>query len=378
MGRLHGRIIVFARALPKLVFKALRRKPAQPARILIAHQLLLGDALLLTALIAKTRRQYPCAQIVLACPKGIAPLYAGRPFGVTALAFDPRDGASVQRITESGPYDLGIVAGDNRYSWLALAAGCRWIVAHGGDRPAWKNWPVDERIAYPDAPAAWTELAAGLVGGAAPRPYRLADWPAPPASTPLPAGLRERRYIVLHPGASSAVKRWPAQRWRELAQRVEAQGYTIVWSGGQGEAALVAEVAPGSAHLNLAGRLDLVEMWHLLAGAHAVVCPDTGIAHLARLVGVPAVALFGPGNPAIHGAGRYWQDAPFVALGVANLPCRDQSTLFRRRVSWVRRCSRSAATCVAWRNGHADCMTAHSVDAVYRALQSAMALARAR
>lgn len=378
MGRLHGRIIVFTRALPKLAFKALRRKPAQPARILVVHQMLLGDALLLTALIAKTRQRYPYAQIFLACPKAMAPLYAGRPFGVDALAFDPRDRASIQRLAASGPYDLAIVAGDNRYSWLALAAGCRWIVAHGGDKPAWKNWPVDEPITYPDTPAAWAELAAALVDGAAPRPYRPTDWPPPAASTSLPAGLGERRYVVLHPGASSAVKRLPAQRWRELAQRVEAQGYTIVWSGGQGEAALIAEVDPGSAQFNLAGRLSLTGMWHLLAGARALVCPDTGIAHLARLVGVPTVALFGPGNPAIHGAGRYWQDAPFIALAATDLPCRDQSTLFRRRVSWVRRCSRSEATCLAWRNGHADCMTAHSVDTVFRALQSAMELARVR
>ena len=376
MSRLHGRIIVFSRALPKLVFKMLRQKPAQPARILITHQMLLGDALLLTALIAKTRQRYPRAQIALACPKAIAPLYAGHPFGVDTLAFDPRDAASIRRLTDSGPYDLGFVAGDNRYSWLALAAGCRWIVAHGGDRPAWKNWPVDEPIVYPDAPAAWAELAAGLVEGAAPRLYRPADWPPPPEGEPLPVGLRLRRYIVLHPGASSAVKRWPTQRWRELAQLVEAQGYTIVWSGGQDEAALVNEVARGTGQVNLAGRFDLAGMWHLLAGAHAVVCPDTGIAHLARLVGVPTVALFGPGNPFIHGSGRYWQDAPFVALVAAELPCRDQSTLFRRRVSWVRRCSRSAATCLAWRNGHTDCMTAHSVDAVYRALQSVLVLAQ--
>lgn len=195
------------RALPKLVLEPLRRKPAQPARILIVHHMLLGDALLLTALIAKLRGQHPHAQLVLACPKALAPLYAKRPFGVDALAFDPRDGASVKRLLAPGSYDPGIVAGDNRYSWLALAAGCRWIVAHAGDIPAWKNWPVDEPIAYPDVPAAWAELAAELVDGRAPRPYRPADWPAP-----LPTELQARPYIVLHPGASSAVKRWPHRR----------------------------------------------------------------------------------------------------------------------------------------------------------------------
>ncbi|WP_390886085.1 glycosyltransferase family 9 protein, partial [Burkholderia thailandensis] len=207
MSRLHGRIHIFSRALPRLALKPLRRRPAHPRRILIAHHLLLGDTLLLTPLVAKLREQYPDAQIVLACPKAIAPLYASKPFGVEAFAFDPRDGASVKRLLVSGPYDLGIVAGDNRHSWLALGAGCRWIVAHAGDAPAWKNWPVDEPVPYPDAPAAWADFAAALVEGPAPRLYRSSDWPAPQARAPLPAALRDRPYVVLHPGASTAVKR---------------------------------------------------------------------------------------------------------------------------------------------------------------------------
>lgn len=375
MSRLHGRIHIFSRALPRLVLKPLRRKPAHLRRILIAHHLLLGDTLLLTPLVAKLREQHPDAQIVLACPKAIAPLYAKRPFGVDALAFDPRDGVSVRRLLASGPYDLGIVAGDNRHSWLALGAGCRWIVAHAGDAPAWKNWPVDELVPYPEAPAAWADFAAALVDGPAPRLYRPSDWPAPQASAPLPAALRERPYVVLHPGASTAVKRWPSERWRELASLIEAQGYQPVWSGGPSEVEFVAQIGPDSGQPNLAGRLGLADLWHVLAGARAVVCPDTGIAHLARLVGVPTVALFGPGNAGIHGAGRYWRDAPFIALTIADMPCRDQPSMFRRHVAWVRRCDRSAQTCVAWRGDHADCMGRLSVDAVHRALQNVLALA---
>jgi len=61
------------------------------------------------------------------------------------------------------------VAGDNRHAWLALAAGCRWIVGHAADVPAWKNLPLDEAIPYPDAPAAWADLATELVAGPPPR-----------------------------------------------------------------------------------------------------------------------------------------------------------------------------------------------------------------
>jgi ADP-heptose:LPS heptosyltransferase len=372
MSRLSGRIRVLSRAFPRLALKPLRRPPAQVRRVLIAHNLLLGDTLLLTPLIAKLRAQYPDAHIALTCPKPIVPLYAGHPFGVEALPFDPRDLSTVLGVLRSGPYDLGIVAGDNRHSWLALAANCRWIVAHGDDVPAWKNWPVNEAVPYPAAPAAWADLATELVAGPPPRPYRPADWPAPSHAALPDAARLERPYVVLHPGASTTVKRWPDARWRELAQYVSTHGYTPVWSGGPGEDKLIRTIDPDPSHPNLAGKLGLGELWHLFAGARAVVCPDTGVAHLARLVGVPAVALFGPGNASIHGAGEYWRDVPFTPVTIADMPCRDEPYIFRRKVDWVRRCDRNDTTCVAWRGDHADCMGRLSVAAVSDALHNVL------
>jgi ADP-heptose:LPS heptosyltransferase len=372
MSRLPGRIRIFARAVPRLATKPWRRRPAAVQRILLAHHLLLGDTLLLTPLVAKLRDRYPHAQIVLACPKAIVPLYEGRPFDVTVVPFDPRDVATVKGVIAAGPFDLGFVLGDNRHSWLALAAGCHWIIAHGGDVPAWKNWPVDQSEPYPAKPAAWADLTTGLVDGAPPRTYRPSDWPAP-RHTELPdAHLLTQPYVVLHPGASTQVKRWPDARWRELAQRVEALGFLPVWSGGPGEAELIRTIDPDPHHPNLAGRVGLGELWHLFAGARAVVCPDTGVAHLGRLIGVPTVALFGPGNAQIHGAGRYWSEVPFVPVTIADMPCRDEPMIFRREVAWVRRCDRNATTCVAWKGDHADCMGRISVDAVFDVLQNVL------
>ena len=372
MSRLSGRIRIFARAVPRLMGKPWRRRPASVQRILLAHHLLLGDTLLLTPLVAKLRAQYPQAQIALACPKAIVPLYEGRPFGVSVVPFDPRDVHTVKTLLRAGPFDLGLVLGDNRHSWLALAAGCRWIVAHAGDVPTWKNWPVDQSVPYPDTPAAWADLATRLIDGPPPRAYRPADWPAPRHAVLPDAHLLTHPYVVLHPGASTEVKRWPDARWRELAQRIEALGYIPVWSGGPGEAELIRTIDPDPHHPNLAGRVGLGELWHLFAGAKAVVCPDTGVAHLGRLVGVPTVALFGPGNAQIHGAGRYWSEVPFVPVTIADMPCRDQPRIFRREVAWVRRCDRNSATCVAWKGDHADCMGRISVDSVYDALQNVL------
>ena len=93
---------------------------------------------------------------------------------------------------------------------------------------------------------------------------------------------------------------------------------------------------------SFAGSLDLAQLWRLLAHARLLVAPDTGVAHLARVVGVPTVALFGPGSAVITGAGEFWRNAPYRAVTVDPFPCRDQSILFRREIEWVRRCARHA------------------------------------
>ncbi|WP_159835697.1 glycosyltransferase family 9 protein [Burkholderia sp. 8Y] len=371
MSRLSGRIRVIARSIPRLALKAFRRPPTEVSSILIAHHLLLGDTLLLTPLIAKLRERYPDARIALTCPKAIVPLFAGHPFGAHALPFDPRDVKSVLSVVNSGPYDLGIVAGENRFAWLALAAGCRWIVGHGGDTPAWKNWPLDEPHPYPSKPAAWADIAAMLIDGPAPHRARPGDWPEPAAAafSPADAQALARPYVVLHPGASTTVKRWPQARWRALAERVEALGYAPVWSGGPGEVELIRAIDPQGRHASFAGRVGLGELWHLFKGARALVCPDTGVAHLGRMVGVPTVTLFGPGNAFIHGAGDFWSDARFQPVTIAGMPCRDQPIIFRRHVSWVQRCDRNEHTCVAWRGDHAECMGLVSLDAVSQALE---------
>ena len=81
----------------------------------------------------------------------------------------------------------------------------------------------------------------------------------------------------------------------------------------------------------------MAQLWRLLAGAALLVAPDTGIAHLGRVVSVPTVALFGPGSALISGAGLFWRDAPFRAVTVDPFACRDQRVLFKREIAWVRR-----------------------------------------
>ena len=91
-----GRLRVLPRALVNRFPGGKRRqRPSAPKRILVAHHLLAGDVLMLTPLLAKLRERHAEADIVLAVRRSVAPLYAGRPYGVRALVYEPRDPASL-------------------------------------------------------------------------------------------------------------------------------------------------------------------------------------------------------------------------------------------------------------------------------------------
>lgn len=358
--RFWARLWVGSKVIPRLLCKPWRKLPRRVQTILIAHHLLLGDTIMLAPLLKKLRRQYPNALIDMLCPSAYMPLFEKNPYGVRALSYEPRKLASHKYLLQRGPYDLALVAGDNRCSWLAHAMGARWIRAFRSDRYTYKEWPIDEWTDWPTTPRAWGEIAATLIDGDAPEPFSPGEWPDPMRSAlpPLPT-----RYCVIHVGASSMHKHWPSTAWNTLLRQIRSAGLTIVLSAAKSEMELVRQLEVNAEDINLSGKLDLAGMWHVLKEAEFLVCPDTGIAHLARLTNTPTVALFGPGSPVVSGAGEFWRHSPFRTVSV-DIACRDQHMLFERHLPWVKHCWRSVAKC-----GNPVCMQRIQPEMVAQALK---------
>jgi ADP-heptose:LPS heptosyltransferase len=359
MGERFGtRALVVSRAIARRL-GAWNAPQGEIRRVLVAHNLLLGDTLMLTPLLAKLRAAHRDAEITLLAAPAFVPLYGTRPYGVRALPFKPAQTATARALVGEPAFDLAVVPGDNRYSWLAAAMGARHVVAHSGDPRAGRNWFVDATHPYPDVPSPWGDMVAQLVQGPEPLPYARGDWTAPDAA---PFEMPAADYAVLHVGASTTLKHWRPERWMALAVALEQRGLRVAWSGGRGEESLVAACDPQGRFASYAGRLDLPQLWHLLAGARLLVAPDTGVAHLGRVTWTPTVTLFGPGSATLCGPGDFWGAARWRAVGEETFPCRDQKVLFRREIDWVRRCGRSTSECAQPR-----CMHAISVDAVVAA-----------
>ncbi len=109
-------------------------------------------------------------------------------------------------------------------------------------------------------------------------------------------------FVLLHPGAGWENKRYPAERWGQVAQHLSAAGLAVRVAGGPAEEDLVRRVvaaSQGAAHLTEAS--DIPSLGHLLRRASLVLGGDTGPIHLAHALGTPVLSLMGPTDPATHG-----------------------------------------------------------------------------
>lgn len=133
--------------------------------------------------------------------------------------------------------------------------------------------------------------------------------------------LRESEYLVIHPGTSEfgKEKRWPVERFAELARRLcdeRRLRAVVTWGPGEREmAARVAQLSAGAAVRALETRsiLDLAEV---IRRARLFIGCDSGPLHLASAVETPSVALFGPKDPAVYGP--YNRRRRIVYKGIGN------------------------------------------------------------
>ncbi|MGW0803832.1 glycosyltransferase family 9 protein [Nonomuraea sp. NPDC002799] len=136
----------------------------------------------------------------------------------------------------------------------------------------------------------------------------LLEWhgiQADPADLTLGVSDRTGPAIV-HPGAAYPARRWPPERFAEVAAALD----DVVVTGSAAEVPLarkVAELAGLPPERMLAGQTGLADLIDLISRSRLVVCGDTGVAHLATAFCVPSVVLFGPVSPALWGPPPGWR-----------------------------------------------------------------------
>jgi ADP-heptose:LPS heptosyltransferase len=278
-------------------------------RILVLRALGLGDLLTAVPALRGLRAEFPQAEITLAAPEWLAdaverieavdrllPAEALAPIGFEkpdlAVNLHGRGPQSVERLVETGPRALITYGGLGEASAGRLVGGGRQDASEGrgqagGDRKAAPDdgrqverllaveWPEDRHEIL-----RWCDLLQRTGIRCDPDDFRL-----------RPVGERTGR-IVIHPGASTGARRWPAGRYAAVAR---ALGDDVVVTAGPGEQDLARQITPNPFTGTLSELMDLV------ATARLVICGDTGVAHVATAYRTPSVLLFGPVSPHLWG-----------------------------------------------------------------------------
>ena len=271
--------------------------PGVATTVLVLRALGMGDGLAGVAALRGLRRMAPAARLVLAAPAGIGGFLRRRGVVDEVLqtpeldALTPRLWASRSDSPPDVAVDLhGCGPASHR---LLQALGPGRLIAWRCPAAGFLDGP-EHRLDEQEV-VRWCRLVTAAGGPCSPADLLLdpADLPPPPAGRVTPGA---GHYAVVHPGATSASRRWPAYRFAAVAAELSGRGWPVAVTGSAGERALTGAVTPPGG-TDLGGALDLDRLAALVADAGLVVCGDTGVAHLATAYRTPSVLLFGPTPP---------------------------------------------------------------------------------
>jgi len=284
-------------------------------KILVIKLSALGDFVLALAAMKKIRQAHPKAHITLLTTPPFEALAKASPY-FNAVEIDGRPesfpewmalrkrlrAANYDRI-----YDLQTSSQSNRIfqilrpnppAWSGIAMGCS--LPHRNrlrDQMHTLERQADQLMyagIWPDAPT---------VPGTAPPPDLSWVLAQAPGDRPPTMGVKPKPYVMFVPGGSShrPEKRWPVEKYGELARILYARGFDVVIIGGPQESALAHAIQREVPRArDLTGRTDFARIAVLGAKAAMAVGNDTGPLHLAAAAGAPTVVLFsGASDPAL-------------------------------------------------------------------------------
>jgi lipopolysaccharide heptosyltransferase I len=293
-------------------------------RVLIVRLSALGDIVHALPVLAAIRRQHPGAQVDWLVEEAYAP--------ILELVSGLRRRIIV-RARESGASERGITFGGTLGYWRAVAFLRRqrydvvldlqgliksavWARLSGAARVIGFQ---RDHVRETQAAALYTEevipplnahvihknlaLASVLGVSAATPELPLEPVAAAPTREAIARAGGAGHYIVLNPGAAWPNKRWPADRFGELAASLASRhGLSSIVTWGPSERELADSVLRSSGGAaQLAPPTSIADLAVLLRDSALVVSGDTGPLHIAAAMGAPVVGLYGPTWPERNG-----------------------------------------------------------------------------
>ncbi|MDP6884641.1 MAG: glycosyltransferase family 9 protein [Rhodospirillales bacterium] len=256
-------------------------------RILFITSTRVGDAILSTGLLAHLIERHPDARVTIACGPAAAPLFDAVPNLDRVIVLDKMVGSlhwlMLWTACVGHVWDILV---DLRGSpmFFLLAARRRWRIGRGraGLHRVSQLAEVLNLENEPPAPRLW-----------------ITDAHRQEARRHIPDGPP---VLAVGPTANWVAKMWRAERFAQLIERLTGAdgilpGARVAIFGRDDERPLalnLIEAIPEARRIDLAGHLDLLEVFACLQRCAFYVGNDSGLMHLTAASNIPTLGLFGP------------------------------------------------------------------------------------
>ncbi|MFL5812746.1 MAG: lipopolysaccharide heptosyltransferase II [Bdellovibrionia bacterium] len=298
--------------------------------ILVRSPNWIGDQILAYPFFHYLRNAYPRARIGVTCVPWVQSLQFRNLVDEVIPLEKPEDPGlmgrfknleeSAKAIRERGPWDMGIIL-PNSFSaaWMFFRAGVSHRRGYNtdsrklllNDAVHWPTQSIEHRAqAYvnllpdevrPKRPVSefWGIPAENELDDDIPGEVEFFDakkaWPDAEVLEP-PKG----DYWVLAPGSQAESRRWPIEKFADLAREIaQTKGWTGVVVGGLAESRLAETLCedPELKLIDMTAQGPVPSLWKIFSGAKFSVCNDSGLAHVAALCGSPVEIVWGAGDP---------------------------------------------------------------------------------
>lgn len=329
--------------LPLIPARPQAGRNASPSRILVVEYWNLGDIAIVVPFLRNLRASFPGSRISLLVHPRLASFLEGQglvdefipvpvpwaqhfsrwkkynPFSVNWVSL-ARALASIRGRQFDWAFSGRMDVRDNLLLWLS---GASRRIAYGFAGGAFLlTDSVLPDLSRPHRSDVWLHLleGVGLAVERNPTGFTLGDAASNSALSFLRAqGIPADALLIgIHPGARIATRRWGDERFAEVARRVVAETDAhVLWFSEPGDAG-----APPPLERCHPAKLEFRPFLSTLGRCRLLVCNDSGPMHLAGLLGVPVVAVFGPQQPEWFGP-RGPNDRVVIRPEFWCRPCQD-------------------------------------------------------
>jgi heptosyltransferase-2 len=276
----------------------------KPFRILIRSSNWLGDAVMSVPTVRAIKNGRPDAQVTIAAPAKITPMWKLVP-EVDAIISLPNGSLlpAVSLLKRQLAFDVAILFPNSlRVAFESWLSGIPRRIGYHGH---WRRWLLNQTVREPRKP--------GPPEHHSRRFLRIAHECGADTSNSESLRKEDIEFAVAHQAMKIGLcagaeygpaKRWFPERFAEVAARISAQS-SAQWIlfGTKNDAAIGDQIAAaiGDHCVNRIGHTTLDQLIDELRECRLVLTNDTGTMHLAALLGVPVVAIFGSTEPRLTG-----------------------------------------------------------------------------